>query len=221
MAIDREFLRQHYASLSDEALAAVDRNDLVEAAQMLYDEERARRGLAVRQKAAAARPAPVASSPPADREEAPDDAEDLVDGAAPAWIDSAACACEFPDYPEGRTADEVAAARDVLETAGIPSYVTMEEAAPQSRPRIQRAYRILIPAGLNLKAQAILEKEIYNEREEMGWRAQLEELSDEALAELTPDVICAGLVDRIERLTRIYNEEVAHRESEADSQAPG
>ena len=43
MAADPQYLREHYASLSDEALAAIKRADLVETAQKLYDEEVRRR----------------------------------------------------------------------------------------------------------------------------------------------------------------------------------
>jgi hypothetical protein len=48
MQLDPEYLRQHYDSLSDEALLAVDRNELVEMAQKILDEEVARRDLAPR-----------------------------------------------------------------------------------------------------------------------------------------------------------------------------
>jgi hypothetical protein len=46
MQLDPEYLRQYYASLSDEALLAVDRADLVETAQMIFDLEVDRRKLA-------------------------------------------------------------------------------------------------------------------------------------------------------------------------------
>jgi hypothetical protein len=45
MELDPEYLRQHYASLSDEALLAVDRTELVELANMIVDEEVSRRDL--------------------------------------------------------------------------------------------------------------------------------------------------------------------------------
>jgi hypothetical protein len=43
--IDPEYLTKHYAGLSDEALIAVDRGELVESAQAFYDQEIERRGL--------------------------------------------------------------------------------------------------------------------------------------------------------------------------------
>jgi hypothetical protein len=46
MPVDPEYLRQYYASLSDEALVAVNRADLVEMAQKYYDNEIGQRRLA-------------------------------------------------------------------------------------------------------------------------------------------------------------------------------
>jgi hypothetical protein len=46
MPADPEYLRQHYASFSDEGLMSIDRAKLTEVAQQYYDEELARRGLA-------------------------------------------------------------------------------------------------------------------------------------------------------------------------------
>ncbi len=43
MPIDPEYLREQYASLSDEALLEIHRVDLVQDAQRIYDEEVARR----------------------------------------------------------------------------------------------------------------------------------------------------------------------------------
>jgi hypothetical protein len=46
MQLDPEYLRQHYASLSDDALLRIDRADLVDMARILLDEEVGRRELA-------------------------------------------------------------------------------------------------------------------------------------------------------------------------------
>ena len=46
MQVDPEYLRRHYNSLSDEALLAFNRSDLVEIAQKCYDAELDRRELA-------------------------------------------------------------------------------------------------------------------------------------------------------------------------------
>src|ERR1022692_3718082 len=47
MQIDPEELRRHYASLSDEGLWKIDRDELVDVAQQCYDEELAQRGLSL------------------------------------------------------------------------------------------------------------------------------------------------------------------------------
>ena len=46
MQADPDYLRHRYSSLSDDALLAIDRSDLVEIAQNFYDAEVKRRGLA-------------------------------------------------------------------------------------------------------------------------------------------------------------------------------
>jgi hypothetical protein len=46
MQIDPEEFRRHYASLSDEGLLEIDRDELVDVAQQCYDEELAQRGIA-------------------------------------------------------------------------------------------------------------------------------------------------------------------------------
>ena len=48
MPADPQYLRDHYASLSDEALLAIERDDLVDLAQRCYDDEVGRRKLASR-----------------------------------------------------------------------------------------------------------------------------------------------------------------------------
>ena len=39
MGIDTETLRRHFASLTDDALAKIKRDDLVEAGRIVYDDE--------------------------------------------------------------------------------------------------------------------------------------------------------------------------------------
>ena len=45
MPVDRDYLREHYASLSDEALLEINREELVKTAQECYDDEVGQRGL--------------------------------------------------------------------------------------------------------------------------------------------------------------------------------
>jgi hypothetical protein len=71
--------------------------------------------------------------------------------------------------------------------------------------------KVMVPGVLNLKATSVLDRDLYNPRLEVEWRALFEDASDRELAALRPDVICAGLLDRAARLKRIYEEEVARR----------
>jgi hypothetical protein len=57
----------------------------------------------------------------------------------------------------------------------------------------------------------VLDKEIFNEGLETEWRTHFEALTDAQLRALAPDVICAGLADRIARLPRAYHDELARR----------
>jgi hypothetical protein len=61
---------KHYASLSDEGLGEIDRDDLIEAARVCYDQELSRRGLKIESAA------PVVEAPPEDIEWVPLDAFD-------------------------------------------------------------------------------------------------------------------------------------------------
>ena len=59
MPVDPEYLRQYYASFSDEGLLAVNRAELTEIAQRLYDSELGQRGLLTSQDAASPANAPA------------------------------------------------------------------------------------------------------------------------------------------------------------------
>jgi hypothetical protein len=69
----------------------------------------------------------------------------------------------------------------------------------------------MVPGALNLKATSILDKEVFNPQLESDWRIHFASLTDGELGALNPDVICAGLVDRIARLKRVYNDEISRR----------
>ena len=203
MQIDLDYLRRHYASLSDDALAAVNRNDLVAAAAKCLDEERVRREPAARRHTLIAAEPKVAESP---------DEVDSDDGVVPEWIEEASCVCAFADSPGTHVSPDAEHAQDVLQAAGIPCYVAVEEMAPETPSAKGRVeYRVLVPAALNLKAMSVLDREIFNAALEADWKAHFEMASDEELTELRPEIICAGLADRIERLTRAYENEIARR----------
>ena len=200
MQVDPESLRRHYGSLSDEELSVLRREELSEMAQKCYDQEWERRGLVEAQES-----------------ELVEGGEDYEEGAAEGegeadWQQDAACAASFVSQPGGTAAADADAARLALEGAGIPCQICTVEVAPSSGDQpAQKEYRAMVPAPLTLKASSVLDKEIFNPQIEADWRMHLESLTDRELAALNPDVLCAGLFDRIGRLKRSYNDEVSRR----------
>jgi hypothetical protein len=188
LKVDTDYLRRHYAEISDEALREIDRTELVEAAQKCYDEEVARRR---------STPAPTAAPVPLDFVEDED---------GPDWLEGAACVCTFTNAPGSDSQVDAAEARDAIEAAGIPSHITLEEIEER-----RSEYRVLVPASRTLEAMSILDRDVFNARLEAEWTAHLAGLSDSELRALSPDLMCAGLLDRAERLKRAYEDEVGRR----------
>jgi len=192
--------RRHFESLSDEALLAVNPDDLVPDALFCFGDEVSRRGL---------------------RLETPEEAEaraassDTDNGPAPDWLEEAAVACSYDSYPGRSAAGEITTARTVLEQAGIPCYITMEEAT-ERRPQPWYVHDLMVPGHLQLEARSVLDVEIFNPELEVTWCKHFSGLSDEELGQIDPQVIVAGLQDQIERLTRAYNDEVARRQRPED-----
>jgi hypothetical protein len=194
MAIDAEQLRKHYASLSDEELVAINRNDLTELAQKPFDREIERRGLT----ALEAEPADISSDPwdepiETDDEDVEDDPEDDF-----------FVATSFSDPGDALEAMKV------LEAAGIPSRTEILETGEQFVGRSVE-HQVFVPAGQTLLATSILSRDYYNPKMEAEWKVQFESLTDEQLASLNPDLLVAGLLDQVERLRRAYNEERRRR----------
>ena len=204
MAVDLGYLRRHYASLSDEALLELDRSELVETAQKCYDEELIRRkplGLTKH------------SVQPADLESHLPDFENK-----PEWLDEASEVYSQIEQA-GVTAPEIANARDALEAAGIPCYLDLSD-PPEENPPTQktpRLWRLMVPGNLNQRATSILERDIFNADFEAEWKTHLEMLSYEELRAMDPKVAFCGLFDRVERVTRAFDEEIARRQSTSKS----
>ena len=177
--------------LSDEALLDLDRSELIEDAQSFYDHEIRQRGLT--------------------QEGSADTMGDP--GPKPEWLDEAVCAAEFGGMNSTSDAEY---ARDVLENAGIPCYLQMQEPDPsgERRRQSQSEFRLLVPGKFNLEAMSVLDKEIFNAQIEAEYRTHFEQLSDDELRAVNPDLLLAGLSDRIERLTTAYNDELARRGTE-------
>jgi hypothetical protein len=195
--IDPQSLRRHYASLSDEELLAIDETELTAVAQKYYDAEFAKRELASTQQAETLAEPEIAATP----------LELQGD-----WFSEAACACSFADLPGRSSAEHAADALAALQAARIPCQIEVREVdQPGEAARTYQEYRVMVPGALNLQATSVLDEEIFNSGLEAEWKSHLAALSDNDLRALNPDVICAGLRDRIERLSRAYNDEVKRR----------
>jgi hypothetical protein len=212
MQPDPDYLRQHYALLSDEALLELDRTDLVDVAQKLYDAEVAHRNLAI-----------VHDDPEPDDELNPPDDQESADyeptpeldheGEQPDWLEDASIAVAY-HADSGKTEPPAAAdAFDTLRTAGIPCFLDLHEVPQERQPPPTPGYewRVMVPGKFSFRAGEVLRRDIYNADVEASWKAHLESLSDEELADSNPREDFCGLFDQIERVTRVYNQELARR----------
>ena len=197
--------------LSDQALLALKRADLVDVAQACYDEEVARRESARGQQEQSSNELDDLPASP-DAPDGFDDVFELDSGPEPDWLEEAACACSFSVNPGASYTPELEKARKVLLASGIPCYITTTEIeAPRDVPRIRSEYCVMVPGALNLHATSVLDRDLFNPEQEENWRGHLQALSDEELRKLSPDVFCAGLLDRAARLKKVYEDEVAQR----------
>jgi hypothetical protein len=156
MKVDADDFRRVYDSLNDEALLAVKRDELVEVAQQCYDVEVARRGLAAHDNAAAV-PAPGSA-----------------EAASPELVEVAT----FTDVDDARLA------RDLLQSAEIPSYLATDAKLPgnMSAPV---GFRLSVAPSLLEQAREILDAQISDE--ELAAQAEaageIEPVEDEPLEE--------------------------------------
>jgi hypothetical protein len=192
-------------------LQEIDPADLTDAARRCYESEIAKRGLS-----------PDGGPPTAERDAAGSFEVEPGWEIEPDWMEHAACPCSFTAVPGSNHASDAERAREVLLAAGIPCHLSVmspdaDSRDPQSEhPQRFDEYRVLVPASLNLKAISVLDKEIFNAELEADWRTHFAELSDQELRALNPEDISAGLLDRVERLTRAYTEEIGQRRSNGE-----
>lgn len=200
MPVDKKFLSEHYASLSDDAFEEIDPADLVDAARQCYEEERKRRAPTV---PAAGRLKFTASTAPVPEVEYETDSK-----GKPTWLEDAACVFSALTYPGQTPTERLAQSREVLESVRIPYY---EDMVPPAKEGDYSEIRLMVPGKLELHAITELEKQITNLEAEAQWRTHLEILSDDEVLAMPPEVAFGGLIDRLERLTRVYDEEVNRR----------
>lgn len=211
MRIDVRDLRRHYESLPDGELLALHREELTEIAQPVYDEEIARRGLKRGRMVESPDDYEDSAEPIAASDEF--DAElDLQDGPEPDWLEDAACACSFGMQQRNTNSPKAAHARAVLRTAGIPSHIILSQDGPgDDNTPVQNLLMVMVPGALALHATSILDRDVFNEEHEEDWRTHLEALSDDEFRALDPKIFCAGLLDRVARMKRVYEGELARR----------
>jgi hypothetical protein len=200
MPVDIEYLRQHYASLSDEALEDIDPTDLVEAARACYNEELKRRNLAL------VDIEPDKPDMEAGTFETPETEED--------WLEEATIVFSMADRMNGTAPESATTARDALDAAGIPcrlDLVELPREEPSTAPPPTHEWHLLVPGEFNQWASSVLDRDLFNEDFEATWRAHLEAVADDDLPAMNPQKVFCGLYDRIERITRVYKEEVARR----------
>jgi hypothetical protein len=211
MQLDPEYLRQHYASLSDEALLAVNRAELVEMAQATFDDEVNRRELAPRKRTGRVRE-PDLRDGDAEVDAEPADAADK-----PGWLEEAAEIYSV-DVRDGSAPRDAEKAREALEAAGIPCYLEVNK-IPQDLNAVPATHywRLMVPGNLNMRATSVLERQIFNAEFEENWKRHLETLSDEEVRALDPQAAFCGLFDRVERVNRVYEEELERRRLNSES----
>jgi len=195
-----ENLRKQYASLNDDALLAIDRSELVEAAQKCLDAEMAARGLRS--------PVSRKAGNTGDLANEVGDEEEIENQDEPDWLPDAASAASFTVYPGGDAAIQLDAARHALKSAGIPCYAAVRKDAG---PPVSTFYELMIPGAFSLTAQSVLDRDVYNPQLEEEWRNHFETMSDDDFRTLDLASMTAGWQDRVERLTRAYEDELDKR----------
>jgi hypothetical protein len=213
MRIDPEDLRRHYASLPDGALMSLDRAELTDLAKAIYDNELAQRKLRLATEEEGL-DEPIRDDTGLGLEDDDDETDgmDVDSGPSPDWLEDAACACSFAMRSANAHSPSAVNARLALRRAGVPCHAMMsEEERPTADPSPIYAVRLLVPGGLALYAMSILDRDVFNEDQEAEWRANFEVLSDDELLALSPEALCAGLLDKVARLKRAYGDEIARR----------
>jgi hypothetical protein len=205
MEIDYEELNRYYASLSDEELSSLNREDLIETAQMIYDSEIKRRKL--HKKAAGASQVKYSNKRCSAADKSIED-----ESSDPNWLQDGVCICFFDRTPGSLAEEKAAQARAALQEEGIPSRLkATQESRDNAGASASEILNVMVPIELALHAASILDRDLFNEEYEAEWRTHLNVLSDRNLLALDPEIFCAGLLDRVARIKKAYAEEMAKR----------
>ena len=210
MQADPEYLREQYALMSDEALLEISREDLVPIAQTCYDDEVARRRLQARREFGEA----VAAEEIGQEQDA--GPVEINPDERPAWIEDAAVVFSTRVRAGIVVGPDIADASKALAGAGIPCFVEVADISDEvhSNSRWTEEWRVLVPGNLNLRATSVLDRDIFNNEFEETWRVHLETLSDSELREARPEFVFCGLFDKVERVKRVYQNEIQRRRAD-------
>jgi hypothetical protein len=211
MRPDPEYLRRHYDSLTDAALLDIRREDLVDMARALYDAEVSRRGLDAKRAPARSRAAAVPAPEDEFIEPGDSDADLPEPGEPPDWLDEAAEVYSAAVRHHEMAPDQASNAMAVLEAASIPCHLDLVEMEEDRTPQPTHRWRVLVPSRYDLQAMSTLERDLSNTDFESMWKTHLENLSDDDLRASPPEVSLCSLFDRVERVVRVYEEELEKR----------
>lgn len=212
MRIDPEDIRRRFAALDDDNLLNIERSELSEMAVKIYDEECARRGLNIEEALEQWEDEGGGTStdgvPPGG--ELPEEIDDGDE--QPAWMEDGVCVCTFEVNPGSSAVSDLSKARAVLLAAEIPCSLAVAEMPPlrEGHPPRKEA-SLFVPGPLHLHASAVLDRDLFNATHEEEWQRHFEEISDDDLLALRPEIFTAGLLDRVARMKRVYAGELARR----------
>jgi hypothetical protein len=204
MQVDRSELGKHFASLNDEELLNLKQEDLTVTAQEIYALEMASRRLT--KTLAAKSKIEQGEASFTDRNRGSDDKP--VD---PDWHHDGVLVSAFADQPGSNASEKTSKAQASLHAAGIPSHLRVERKFEESFDTME----VLVPIQYAMHATSILDRDVINDEFEAYWRDHLGMLSNEDLLMLDPDVFCAGMLDRVERLKKAYSLEISKRKLKA------
>src|SRR4029450_10339626 len=124
---------------------------------------------------------PVSSVRRTDRAQVPRRSDDPSDGDveakgnpfdagdSPDWLDEAAEVYSVAAAPGATAEDAASGARNVLEAAGIPCHLEVIETPEEKIPPANR-WQLLVPGNFHLQATSTLERDIFNQEFEAGWK---------------------------------------------------
>ena len=101
---------------------------------------------------------------------------------------------------------------EALQAAEIPCWITETEEEADAHTPPRKTLSVMVPGALIMHATSIVDRDVFNDEYEFEWRTHLESLSDKEFSTLDPKLICAGMLDRVARITKSYTAEMKRRD---------